>query len=175
MQDREKFLIFVVDDEEIIASSIAAILCLNGLDAIAFTRSSEALAYSRTAAPDLLICDVMMPGLSGAALAQLIQASLSGVQSPVIHWTVGFRRYRDYCVRKRTGLSADPETGSPQRTAEKSSRNVGHYSVESVRREDRARRRTAENMKETVAAVQADIQITTARKRSARRRAEHKG
>ena len=73
MQNREKSLIFVVDDEEVIASTIAAILRMKGLNAVAFTSAPEALARSRTVAPDLLITDIMMPVLSGAELAQHIQ------------------------------------------------------------------------------------------------------
>lgn len=75
VQNREKSLIFVVDDEEVIAATIAAILRLKGYEAIHFTQSPEALETCRSVAPDLLISDVWMPQLSGPALALQIQAS----------------------------------------------------------------------------------------------------
>ena len=61
--------IFVVDDEFIIASTLATILQRNGFDAVFFTEPLAVLPAARQHAPDLLITDVMMPGLSGIDLA----------------------------------------------------------------------------------------------------------
>jgi CheY-like chemotaxis protein len=61
--------IFVVDDEPVIASTLAAILQMNGFSARFFTNPLEALTAARTKAPDLLISDVTMPGISGIDLA----------------------------------------------------------------------------------------------------------
>jgi len=61
--------IFVVDDEFIIASTLATILQRNGFDAVFFTEPLAVLPAAREQAPDLLITDVLMPGLSGIDLA----------------------------------------------------------------------------------------------------------
>jgi DNA-binding response OmpR family regulator len=61
--------IFVVDDEPVIASSLAAILRMNGFSARFFTRPLEALAAARSESPDLVISDVAMPDISGIELA----------------------------------------------------------------------------------------------------------
>jgi DNA-binding NtrC family response regulator len=66
--------VFVVDGERVIASTLAAILKLHGYSAASFTSSREALAAARASAPDLLISDVVMPGLSGVDLAIQIKA-----------------------------------------------------------------------------------------------------
>jgi DNA-binding NtrC family response regulator len=61
--------VFVVDNEHVIASTLAAILKLHGYCAKAFTSPLEALTAARSKAPDLLISDVAMPGLSGVDFA----------------------------------------------------------------------------------------------------------
>jgi DNA-binding NtrC family response regulator len=66
--------VFVVDDEQVIASSLAAILKLYGYCATSFTSALEALEAARSRAPDLLISDVVMPGVSGVDLAIQIKA-----------------------------------------------------------------------------------------------------
>jgi DNA-binding NtrC family response regulator len=66
--------IFVVDDEPVIASTLAAILQMNGFSAKFFTCPLDALAAARLKAPDLLISDVAMPGISGIDLAIQMKA-----------------------------------------------------------------------------------------------------
>jgi DNA-binding NtrC family response regulator len=61
--------IFVVDDDRIIASTTKTILQLNGYEVRSFVNSLEALEAARTVKPDLVITDVVMPGLSGIDLA----------------------------------------------------------------------------------------------------------
>jgi CheY-like chemotaxis protein len=66
--------VFVVDAEHVIASTLATILKMNGYSATFFTSALEALAAAQLSAPDLLISDVVMPGLSGVDLAIQIKA-----------------------------------------------------------------------------------------------------
>jgi CheY-like chemotaxis protein len=65
--------ILVVDDELVIAATLASILDSQGFDAKAYTDAFEALKAARDKAPDLLICDVMMPSMSGIELAIEVQ------------------------------------------------------------------------------------------------------
>jgi DNA-binding NtrC family response regulator len=71
---RSSSCIFVVDDESVIASSLAAILQVNGFSARFFTCPLEALAAARSESPDLIISDVAMPGISGIDLAIQMRA-----------------------------------------------------------------------------------------------------
>lgn len=66
--------IFVVDDEQVIASTLAIIFNMNGYSARCFTRPIEALIAAQSDIPDLLISDVAMPGLSGVDLAIQMRA-----------------------------------------------------------------------------------------------------
>ena len=66
--------VFVVDDEGVIASSLAMILRFQGgFHATSFTDPMTALQAARIDAPDLLISDVVMPGLTGIDLAIQVQ------------------------------------------------------------------------------------------------------
>lgn len=64
--------IFVVDDEEILATSLAMILRDFGFNATPFSHPLRALDTSRSESPDFLISDATMPDLSGIELATRI-------------------------------------------------------------------------------------------------------
>lgn len=65
----ENRTIFVVDDEPVIAQTIAIILNQAGFRALAFDHPEKAVAARVEMNPDLLITDVMMPGMTGVELA----------------------------------------------------------------------------------------------------------
>ena len=54
MSPRSVSSIFVIDDETVIASSLAAIMQMNGFSAKFFTCPLEALAAARSESPDLV-------------------------------------------------------------------------------------------------------------------------
>jgi DNA-binding NtrC family response regulator len=70
----EGMIVFVVDDEHIIASTLAMILNSNGFDARSFTDPLKALRAAHFGTPDVLVSDVAMPFLSGVELAAKIKA-----------------------------------------------------------------------------------------------------
>ena|ERR1700733_9187376 len=65
--------VFVVDDESVIAATLAIILNQSGFQAQSFTNPMQALEQARTTKPDLLISDVMMPEMTGIELAIAIK------------------------------------------------------------------------------------------------------
>jgi CheY-like chemotaxis protein len=74
MRDQQKPLIFVVDDEQVIAETLALILGNGGFSAKFFVNPLEALQAAQACPPDLVISDVMMPQMSGVDLAIKLRA-----------------------------------------------------------------------------------------------------
>jgi DNA-binding NtrC family response regulator len=61
--------VFVVDDEILIATTLAAILRDHGFDCTYFTDPRKVLEMIGPRPPHVLVSDVMMPGLTGIDLA----------------------------------------------------------------------------------------------------------
>ncbi len=69
-------VVLIVDDEPIIADTLAAILTHHGFAAMSAYDGEHALALAETIPPELLISDVLMPGMSGIDLAIAIQEAI---------------------------------------------------------------------------------------------------
>lgn len=68
--------VLVADDEQLIANTIATILNRSGFDATAVYSGQGALDTATRIRPDMLISDVIMPGLNGIDVAIQIRALL---------------------------------------------------------------------------------------------------
>ena len=71
--DQNPPVILVVDDERVIADTLSVILAQNGFAAMTAYNGSSALEIATLVPPQLLISDVMMPGMSGIDLAIAIR------------------------------------------------------------------------------------------------------
>ena len=61
--------VFVVDDEPVICNTLVAILKHSGYKAEGYEDPVVAVEAARGTSPDLLLTDVMMPGMNGVELA----------------------------------------------------------------------------------------------------------
>lgn len=73
MHQAKRARIVVVDDEVCIADSLAIIFRNSGYEAVGYYDGDTALEACRAEAPDLLLTDVMMPGMDGIELAMLMR------------------------------------------------------------------------------------------------------
>jgi len=72
--------VLVVDDEQVIADTLAMILNQSGFDARAVYSGEKALELASTFAPDMLITDVIMADLNGIDAAIRIRALLPQIK-----------------------------------------------------------------------------------------------
>ncbi len=57
--------LLVVDDDDSIRTSLENYLCRNGYEVVLAQDGNEALAVARKNRPDLVVLDVMLPGMNG--------------------------------------------------------------------------------------------------------------
>jgi two-component system response regulator MtrA len=66
-------LIMVVDDDQDLAEMLGIVLTSSGFDVDLVSRGDEALEVFRNNPPDLVLLDVMLPGLDGIEVCRLIR------------------------------------------------------------------------------------------------------
>jgi CheY-like chemotaxis protein len=85
--------VLIIDDE----ASFTRVLKLNLHHTGRYTAetvndSTQALAFARDFSPDVILLDVMMPGLDGGELAARIQASPKLKHTPIVFLTAAVKR-----------------------------------------------------------------------------------
>ena len=71
--------ILVIEDEVLLADSLKALLTGNGFEVECVYNGEDGAAYAGTGIYDLLILDVMMPGLNGYEVARRVRKERCGV------------------------------------------------------------------------------------------------
>ena len=95
---RTEARLLVVDDEPNIRELLSASLRYAGFDVATAADGNEAMTAARAQRPDLLVLDVMMPGIDGFEVVRRLRGE--GVQCPVLFLTA-----RDSTEDKVTGLT----------------------------------------------------------------------
>jgi two-component system OmpR family response regulator len=90
--------VLVVDDEENIRELLSVSLKFQGYDVLTAANGPEALDICRTNRPDLLVLDVMMPGMDGFGLLKRLRDD--GIAAPAL-----FLSARDSVADKVNGLT----------------------------------------------------------------------
>ena len=75
-EDVSRRRVVVVDDEQVIANTLAIILNNAGFEARRAFSGEEAVELLETFSPDVLIVDVIMPGITGIEVAIIVRDKL---------------------------------------------------------------------------------------------------
>lgn len=77
---RTRLRVLVVDDEQLIAQTVTAILNANGFDAVEAYNGEEALDAARRHQPHIVLTDVLMPRMSGVELGVKLRREFPATQ-----------------------------------------------------------------------------------------------
>jgi len=79
--------ILLIDDDQDICQLTAKVLTKNGYIVDAFYDAKTAVKHARENKPDLILMDVMLPGLTGPEIVKLLQGDYQFKDVPVIFLT----------------------------------------------------------------------------------------
>ena len=125
--------ILVVDDDTALAEMIGIVLRAEGFDISFCADGSEALEAFRTVSPDLVLLDLMLPGMDGIEVCSLIREEsgipiimltarsdtsdvVKGLESGADDYVVKPFNPKELVARIRTRLRPTPETAADELT-----------------------------------------------------------
>ena len=76
--------ILVVDDERAITDVLEDFLSWEGYEVLTARSGSMALEQLPEALPDLILCDIMMPGMGGVELCRILQTDVTYREIPFV-------------------------------------------------------------------------------------------
>jgi DNA-binding NarL/FixJ family response regulator len=79
--------ILVIEDEPEMRRNLTTLLRYHEYQSVAAANGREGIELARREAPDLILCDVMMPDLDGHGVLQALQADLALARTPFIFLT----------------------------------------------------------------------------------------
>lgn len=79
--------ILIIDDDVQFSDSIALILKMEGFDVHTADSGAAGIARIRTERPDLILCDIMMPGMDGHTVLELLQNERALADIPFVFVT----------------------------------------------------------------------------------------
>jgi CRP/FNR family transcriptional regulator, polysaccharide utilization system transcription regulator len=79
--------ILVIEDNEMMADDIASILELAEFKALTAFDGRTGVAMTRQHNPDLVLCDIMMPGLDGYSVLQILSSDQKTAEIPFVFLT----------------------------------------------------------------------------------------
>ncbi|MEX2393385.1 MAG: response regulator [Actinomycetota bacterium] len=97
--------VLVVDDDPQVLKLLRVNFELEGYDVIEAASGQEAIRAARTKRPDVIVCDVMMPGMDGFEVLEQLRADPKTADLPVVLCSAKAQR-SDVVHGERSGADA---------------------------------------------------------------------
>ena len=111
--------VMIVDDDALVREIIKAKLISKGVEVIEATNGQEALNKAQQERPQLIVLDIMMPGMSGFDVCERLKANPQTVNVPILFLTSrGDQADRERAMRLGA-LDFFMKPFSPQKLSEK--------------------------------------------------------
>jgi len=104
--------ILIIEDEPSIRENLVEVLELEQFEPLAAADGPAGVELARRERPDLILCDVMMPGLDGHGVLRLLREDVSTARIPVVFLTA---RGEHADIRAGMNLGADDYLIKPVR------------------------------------------------------------
>jgi two-component system, NtrC family, response regulator AtoC len=107
--------ILVVDDDRVLLGNVSELLSEEGYETISASNGGDAVALAKARAPDLVVCDIAMPGMDGYEVLATLRAHSATSHLPFIFLSARAERNE---VRAGMNLGADDYVTKPFRLDE---------------------------------------------------------
>jgi two-component system, OmpR family, response regulator len=111
-------ILFVEDDPDIQVVATLALESLGGFRVLACSSGTEALSRFAELAPDLVLLDVMMPGMDGPATLEALRQLPGGSTTPVVFMTARVQAHEVSRYKALGAVEVISKPFDPMRLAE---------------------------------------------------------
>lgn len=111
-------ILFVEDDPDIQVVATLALESLGGFHVLACGSGAEALSRFAELAPDLVLLDVMMPGMDGPATLEALRRLPGGSTTPVVFMTARVQAHEVSRYKALGAVEVISKPFDPMRLAE---------------------------------------------------------
>ncbi len=122
--------ILIIEDETLARENLALILGMEGYQTLTAADGLEGIKCAMTAKPDLIVCDITMPGTDGYGVLGAVRANIATAATPFIFLTAKSDR-RD--LRSGMNLGADDYLTKPASASEILSAITARFERERLR------------------------------------------
>jgi CheY-like chemotaxis protein len=110
-------ILYVEDEPDIQAVAKLALEAVGGFEVAVCDSGAEALARAPAFAPDLILLDVMMPGMDGPATLNALRALPQTAHTPVIFMTAKVQKNEIEDYKKLGAIDVIPKPFDPMKLA----------------------------------------------------------
>ena len=118
MQKNLERILYVEDEDDIRTVAAMALEAVGGFEVRACSSGAEAIAAAHAAAADLLLLDVMMPGMDGPSTLAALRALESTARTPVVFMTAKVQAAEVAHYRSLGALGVIPKPFDPMTLAD---------------------------------------------------------